>query len=232
MFLYYCSLQDVKDWLYDLDFVADDANTPYTDQRIRRAISRSYGEINAALKSGGYAVPVENDTTTTTSNDITGDPDYFVSFAVDDESGFSAGDTVRIHGSDGSVYQDEFTGLVAVSTGSLTAEVLQTTYALSGATVELCTEGYLYIRECNAIGGAVKLLFGKVVGQAKSRNEKVITLLDEYNARLELIRNGEVELDGVTVSSSEVLIETYQTENPEASTEANPGALVSMTMDF
>jgi hypothetical protein len=213
-FLYYCSLLDVKDWLFDLDFVDDDADTPFTDRRIRGAISRSYGEINAALSGAGWDVPVQN---AVKSNNVAGidvDPEAFVEFDVTSGEGvnFTPGVTLRIHGSDGGRYIDEFSGLVKVATDTLTIDGLEVAAVESGSTIEVCSEGFLFLRAVNAKGGAINLLSGKVVGQSKSDNSKISALQSSYESDLESIRDGEVSLDGVTSSSA--IVKTWQTENP------------------
>jgi len=228
-FLYYCSLQDVKDWLFDVAFVETDQLTVFDDRRLRRAIGRAYGEINGALKSGGYDVPVSNSVKTVTQGAETAsttDP-VVIAVASGDGINFSSGDTTRIHGVSTTPYKDEFVGVVLVATDNVTVEYLENDYD-SGATVELCSEGYLYLRECNAKGAAAKLLFGKIVGQAKSRNEKITTLLDEYNACLKLIRDGDVDLDGLTAGAS--VVDTYFTDNPSATDVSD--RVVTANMEF
>lgn len=227
-FLYYCSLLDVKDWLFDIAFVDTDANTKFTDARLRRAISRSYAEINTALKTGNYGVPVTNSTKSLIEGAETASMSPVdIAITAGDGENFQAGDTVRIHGLATTPYNDEFAGIVKVATDTLTVDSLVNAYD-AGATVELCTLGFLHLREINAQGAALKILFGKVVGQAKSRNEKIVDLRTEYKEQLDALKSHEVVLDGLTDLSH---ISTYQSDNPDnLSVTSQP--VVTLNMEF
>lgn len=210
-FLYYCAITDVQDHL--LGFNWSDANRKPTDKVVRRAISRAYGILNAALKHGGYSVPVTNSTKTVTSGDETASTSPVV-VAVTDGSVVESGDTVRIHGANaGSAYTDEFTGVILVSSNDVTVDFLETS-PKGGATMELCSEGYLFLREANALGGAYFIVSGMTIGQAKGTNERKSELRDEWNNILNDLREGNLDLDGLSMGNS--FIETYQTDNSTA----------------
>ena len=96
-FLYYCSLQDVKDNL--LNFRFDESGSKLTVKVLRKAISKAYGQLSAALKAGGYSVPVTNSVKTlTTGAEAASTSPVVIGVTAGDGSNFSISDTVRIHG--------------------------------------------------------------------------------------------------------------------------------------
>jgi len=209
-FLYYCSVGDVQDDILNLkQSFASGKNLEFTLRR--RLISRAYSKINSALKKGGYSVPVTNSVKQVISESLTAS-DNVVSFTVTDGTKFSIGDTVRIHGQSGSSYNDEFTGIVQINGNVLTVEFLENSYN-SDQTCELCSDGYLYLRDCNAIGASAAGLNAVAVGQGRSRNEKIDIQFDLFQKCLDDLASGNVVLDGLTRSDS--TIETYQSKNPD-----------------
>jgi len=217
-FLYYTPQADVQDLLAPVQFTALDTNSEQTVRRVRRAIRQSYAEINAALKIGGYTVPVENSTKSLTTGAESASATTTTDVAITAGGGasFAVGNTVRVHGLLTDVISDEFTGIVAISTDTLTLEFLENGYD-TGATVELCSEGYLFLANVNAKGAAVKILQGVTVGLGKSKNAHLEDYKAWYDDCLTQIREGEVDLDGLTKVSGGVFISTYHSDNAGAS---------------
>lgn len=212
-FLYYCSLQDIKDNL--LNFVFTGTSAKLTSKVLRRSIAKAYGQLNAALKAGGYSVPVTNTVKTlTTGAETASDDPVVVAVTAGDGSNFAIGDTVRIHGKKTAAYNDEFTGIILITTDDITVEFLDEDYDL-GATMELCTEGYLFIRQCLANGGAYVASKG-----LHTKDIEVDSMLDrmrdDFNDCLQRLRDGEIELDGLTKDPATTFIETFQTQNAGA----------------
>ncbi len=213
-FLYYCSLQDVRDLLLNFKTGTSDNLKPKV---LRKAISRAYGQLNAALKTGGYSVPVTNSVKTLTdAAETASDDPVVIAVTAGDGENFSIGSTVRIHGlfTTSSQYEDEFVGIILIATDNITVEFLEDGYD-TGATMELCTEGFLFIRQCLANGGAYIASKG-----LHTKDVEVDSMLDrmrdDFNDCLEKLRNGEVELDGLDKDSGTVFIETFQTQNTDA----------------
>ena len=212
-FLYYCSLQDVRDLLLNFKTGTADLLKPKV---LRKAISKAYGQLNAALKTGGYSVPVTNSVKTlTTAAETASDDPVVIAVTAGDGENFSIGSTVRIHGlfTTDSQYEDEFTGIILIATDNITVEFLEDGYD-AGATMELCTEGFLFIRNCLANGGAYIASKG-----LHTKDVEVDSMLDrmrdDFDKCLEKLRNGEVELDGLDKDSGTVFIETQQTQNSD-----------------
>lgn len=214
-FLYYCSIQDVKDNLLNFNFTASSAKL--TAKVIRKAISRAYGQLNAALKKGGYLIPVTNSVKTlTTAAESASDAPVVIAVTAGEGANFSIGNTVRIHGllTSSTFYEDEFVGIVLISTDNITVEFLEDGYD-SGATMELCTEGYIFLRHCLANGAAYLASKG-----LHTKDIEVDSMLDrmrdDFNDCLKNLREGEIELDGLDKDPATIFIETYQTENSDA----------------
>lgn len=228
-FLYYCSVDDVKDELFDEPYLTQDKHKPFDDRRILRAMSKIYAEINAALKAGGYDVPVTNSVKSTTQDIEKADTinQTVVAVASGDGANFAAGNIVRIHGKSKTFYHDEFTGIIAVSSDNLTLHYLENPYN-AGATIELCSQGFLHLRMCNSLGTAARLLYGQVVRskENESKNKEIDGLLKEYKSCLEQLRQGEITLDGLTTGGS--VIATYHTENSTATDVVDRTATISM----
>ncbi len=213
-FLYYCSLQDVKDNLLNFNFTSSSA--PLTTKVLRKAISRAYGQLNAALKKGGYLIPVTNSVKTlTTAAESASEAPVVIAVTAGEGENFSVGDTVRIHGllTTSTLYEDEFVGIVLIATDNITVEFLEDGYNL-GATMELCTEGYLYLRDCLADGAAYKASKG-----LHTKDVEVDSMLDrmrdDFNDCLKNLREGEIELDGLDKDPATIFIETFQTQNSD-----------------
>jgi len=228
-FLYYCSVMDVKDEIFDSPDLTQDAHKPYDDRRIMRFIAKAYAEINGALKAGGYDVPITNSTKTLTLADEKADSinQVVIGVTAGDGANFEPGDTVRIHGKSTTLYNDEFVGIVNVSTDNLTVQYLENDYNV-GSTVELCTEGALYVKSCNALGAAAKILLSKAARQDENKNKEIGALLKEYHRCLEQLRKGEIVLDGLTTGGS--VISTYFVDNSDATDVADRTA--TMIMEF
>ena len=214
-FLYYCSLQDVKDNLLNFDFTT--SSHKLTAKVLRKAIARAYGQLNAALKAGGYSVPVTNSVKTlTTAAESASDAPVVIAVTAGDGENFSIGDTVRIHGllTSTTFYEDEFVGIVLISTDNITVEFLEDGYD-SGATMELCTEGYIFLRDCLASGAAYLASKG-----LHTKDVEVDSMLDrmrdDFKDCLKNLREGEIELDGLDKDLNVTFIETFQTENSDA----------------
>lgn len=232
-FLYYCSLDDVKDAL--LNAVKDWAVTTLklSDPKIRGHIRRAYAELNGAMAKGGYTVPAVNATKTTITGAVTATEDATATAEiVGDGTGFAAGDTVRVHGllTGSTVYKDEFVGLVVVSGNALTFERFENAYD-AGATVELCTEGFVYLNSCNTTGAAYKTLASITVGQARAKNDRVDELKAKWDECLKALKQGEVILDGLALGSANVAIESFQTNNAD-DLGVTSGPRVTLTKDW
>ena len=213
-FLYYCSLQDIKDNI--LNLVLTGTSAKLTAKVLRRATSKAYGELNAALKKGGYSVPVTNSIKTLTTGAKTASDDpVVIGVTAGEGSNFPIGSTVRIHGllTTSSQYEDEFVGIILIATDDITVEFLEDGYNL-GATMELCTEGFLYLRNCLSIGAASKAAQGLLVKDIEA-SSNLDRMLDQWNKCLEEIRKGEVELDGLDKDPTTTFIDTFQTQNTD-----------------
>ena len=213
-FLYYCSLQDIKDNI--LNLVLTGTSAKLTAKVLRRATSKAYGELNAALKKGGYSVPVTNSVKTlTTGAESASDDPVVIAVTTGEGSNFFIGATVRIHGlfTTDSQYEDEFVGIILIATDNITVEFLEDGYD-AGATMELCTEGFLYLRNCLAIGAAAKSIQGFLIKDVEA-NSNLDRMLDQWTKCLDDLRGGEIELDGLDKDSTTTFIETQQTQNPD-----------------
>lgn len=224
-FLYYCSLGDVADILLNAVKDWESSAKKLSDAKVMGHIRRAYADLNSALAAGGYDVPAVNGTKTTLDTAVEKSINATAE-AVADGSAFSAGDTTRVHGLNTSIYRDEFVGIVLVASNTITFRHFINDYDL-GATVELCTDGYMYLNSCNAKGAAYKALASLAVGQARSKNERVDELKEDWKDCLELLRDGEVKLDGLGASRD--LVGTFQTENPD---DASVGPVITLTGKF
>lgn len=227
-FLYYCSLLDVQEEILNATPNWAASGRKADDPFIRRAIRKSYTEINAKAKVGGYSVPITNSTKTTVDGALTVSNNVKTITIDDNASLFSVGDTVRIHGKLSSVYKDEFTGIVKIASSVMTVEFLENAYD-DEATFELCTEGYLWLNSCNAIGAAYKVLAGLTVGQARSKNDRLAELRENWEDCKTELQKGTVDLDGLSVGKR--FIKTFQTDNPDEAEVVN-GPLVTLTERF
>jgi hypothetical protein len=224
-FLYYCTVDDIEDHLVNLKQSFGDTNN-LNFKRRRRFISHIYGEINAALSQGKYQVPVTNSSKATT-NALTASNDN-VAITASDGSLFAAGNTVRVHGTSSNQHKDEFVGVVLVSSNTVTVEFLENSYD-NGSTIELCTSATIYLRRVNAIGAALLGIGGLAIGQGRSRNEKLADLQDQYNACLKEIREGTLNLAGLTVQTASDLIDSYQAAN---SNDTDVAPVIKVDMEF
>jgi len=208
-YFYYCSDLDVQDELLNLDF---GSNSTMTEAARISAIGKSYGEINAAAAKGGYTVPVEN----TVRQDVTGAlaaATSQVAITVSDGTKYSVGQTLRVHGESGNNHKDEFIPIALIATDVLTVPVLRNSYDdAPDPTAELCLEGFLYLRDCNAKGGAVKLFRGLGMRTANP-NAKLTSLTEEYNQCLTDLAEGTINLEGLPLGNAVAI--SFQTENPD-----------------
>jgi hypothetical protein len=225
-FLYYCSILNVQNALKNAVKDWTDANRPFDNTEIRDFVSQAFGELNAALSTGGYTLPVTNSTKTTITGAVTA-ADTVKAEAVADASGFSVGKTVRIHGpATGTIYNDEFVGIVLIASNTISFEYAKLDYN-AGATMELCTDGYLFLRRANITGASFYVLDSLTMGQAKATNDRLSRLEDRWNSILEDLRERKIKLDGLT--ADEIFIETYQTDNSDAD---DVGPIFEIDQDF
>lgn len=225
-FLYYCSLQDVRDNLLNYDTSTSghklDANI------LRKAISKAYGELNAALKKGGYAIPVTN-SVKTLMDDAEVASDSPVVVGVADASDFSIADVVRIHGilTSSTLYEDEFTSIVLIASNNVTVEFLEDGYDAS-ATMELCTQGFLYLRSCLADGAAFYAARGMKM-KSTEFSDSVEDMGENFRKCLEDLKERNITLDGLTLESGSVFISTWANDNSD---EPDVGPIITMGKDF
>ena len=209
-FPYFCSLNDIDNELVNLTVAI--ASTGKLERTIKRLfISQSYGEIVSALGVGGYTVPVRNSVKQAISGAITASNNV-VSFTVTDGTAYDIDETVRLHGQTASVFNSEFTPIVGISTNVLTVEFAKNSYN-ADSTCELCTLGFLHLRNCNTLGATYRALNALGIKDT-SLSEKAEAMKKVYDKCLKELQDGVVVLDGLTRGSG--LIKTYQTENPNA----------------
>lgn len=225
-FLYYCSLQDVKDNLLNYDTAT--ANRKLIDKILRKAISKAYGELNAALKQGGYTVPVMN-SVKTLMDDAEVASTAPVVIGVADAGDFSIGDVVRIHGllTSSTLYEDEFTSIVLIASNNITVEFLEDSYDAS-ATMELCTQGFLYLRSCLADGAAFYAA-RNLQAKGSELKDSIEDMGENFRKCLDDLKERKVSLDGLTLESGSVFISTWASDNSEQ-TDADP--IITMDKDF
>jgi len=208
-FPYYCSTNDVESEL--LNLTVANAATGKLDRSVKRAfISQSYGEINAALARGGYTLPVLNTVKQAISGSITAVDDV-VSFTVTDGTAYSISKTVRIHGQSGNDFFSEFTAIVGISTNVLTVEFAENSYD-ADSTCELCTDGFLYLRNCNTLGAAYRAVNALAI-KNPDMSEKAADMREIYQMLLDDIKEGNIELPGLTMGGK--FIETLQTADSD-----------------
>ena len=209
VFYGYCSGNDVEDHLISNE-LAMAATKSLNIRRRRRFITQGYAAVNAALQKGGYNVPLTNAYKTTIAAGVS-NSNNVVSITLTDSDNFSVGNIVRIHGSNGSNYNDEFVAIVNLDTDTDVAVVdyLENSYD-SGSTIEVCTDGFLFARKANSIYAALLSLDGLVVAQGRSRNDKVSFLHDLWMECKEAMESGNVP----GVSQSGVVFSSFQTNNP------------------
>ena len=126
------------------------------------------------------------------------------------------------------MYKEEFTGIVRIACYVIAVEFVENSYD-DEATFELCTEGYLSLNSCNAIGAAYKVLAGLTVGQARSKNDRLAELRENWEDCKTELQKGTVDLDGLSVGKR--FIKTFQTDNPDEAEVVN-GPLVTLTERF
>lgn len=209
----YCSILDVQDELINLDF---GTNTNLTDARLNRLRSGVNGEINVALATGGYTVPVSLTTTTTTSGAEAASTDT-EAIEVVSASAFSAGDTIRIEGLSTTTWNDDFTDVVSIATNTMTVFALGKGFD-AGATVTLITEGYKKLREMEKIGTALKALNTISVREGRSDNSKISRMREWYDAQYAMLMNGELNLPGLSTGNS--FIQNAQTDDDTVHTDS------------
>lgn len=204
-FSYFCSLNDIDDELVGLT-TAISSSGLLEPTRKRRFISRAYGEINAALAAGGYTVPVLNSVKQLITGAITAKDDV-IAITVEDGTKFSVSDTVRIHGKTGNIYLSEFVPIVLIATNALTIEFAKNSYDAS-STCELCTLGFLHLRNCNIDGAAYKALNALAIKNT-SLSEKAGEMKESYERCLSDLKDGKILLDGLAQGGD--FIESIQT---------------------
>ncbi len=208
-FPYFCSLNDVDNEILNLTVAK--ASTGQLEHTVKRLfISLSYGEVNAALAAGGYDLPVLNSVKQAISGAITAS-DNVVSFTVTDGTAYSISKTVRIHGQTGSIFNSEFVPIVGISTNVLTVEFAKNAYD-ADSTCELCTLGFLHLRNCNTLGAAYRAL-NALASKNPQLSEKAGEMREVYEMCLADLREGTILLDGITQGGN--FIETIQTADSD-----------------
>jgi len=205
---YYCSYQDVKEVLLEFDRAFAEGQHLDTDV-VQRTISRSASRINATLAANRYTTPGANSIKQVITNSLTASENVVTLNQVEDGTKFAAGDTVRIHGTTGSTYADEFSEVAAVSGDLVDVLYLVNSYdALS--TVEKVNVGMQALRHINAQGAALLALGGLTVGVSSGENTKTVELTTEFQRGLDDIADGRIVLEGLTRRAP---IETYIRKN-------------------
>ena len=208
-FPYYCSTNDVDSELLTLTVAT--ASTGKVDRSVKRAfISQSYAEINACLAAGGYTLPVLNTVKQTITGAITASDDL-VSFTITDESVFDVAKTVRLHGQSGNAISSEFTPIVAITGSVLTVEFAENSYNAS-STCELCTDGFLYLRNCNTLGASYRAVNALAI-KNPDLSDKAADMKEVYQMLLKDIKEGNILLPGLSKGGS--FIETLQTNDSD-----------------
>ncbi len=208
-FPYYCSTNDVDNEILNLTVAS--ASTGKLDRSVKRAvISQSFGEVNAALAKGGYTLPVLNTTKQAISGAITAVDDV-VSFTVTDGTEYDISKTVRIHGQSGNDFFSEFTAIIGIATNVLTVEFAENSYD-ADSTCELCTNGFLYLRNCNTLGAAYRAVNALSI-KNPDFSEKATEMREVYEMCLADLKDGGVLLDGLAQGGS--FIETLQTNDDD-----------------
>jgi len=212
---YYCSFQDVA---RKLESIPNSRSVGYaTPTLVRGHILAAYGKINAALSAGGYDVPVSLSQRTLITGALTAS-DNLVTLSLDSSGDYEAADfpvgsTIRINGFSSNTLTNEFVSVVSlVSTYSLKVEFLKESYD-ANATIELCDVGFLFLKECNAQGATARVLRALAVKGAVN-NEIAEAEADEFAACLEMIKSGEIDLDGLSIASGQ-FIQSLQTDEPD-----------------
>ena len=208
-FPYYCSTNDVENEI--LNLTVANAATGKLDRSVKRAfISQSYGEVNAALSKGGYDLPVLNSVKQPITQAITAVDDV-VSFTVTDGDAYDISKTVRLHGQSGDDFYSEFTPIVGIVSDILTVEYAENSYD-ADSTCELCTDGFLYLRNCNTLGAAYRAVNALSI-KNPDMSEKADDMREVYQMCLADLKDGGVLLPGLSQGGS--FIETFQTNNDD-----------------
>ncbi len=208
-FPYYCSTNDVENEI--LNLTVANAATGKLDRSVKRAfISQSFGEVNAALAAGGYTLPILNSVKQAITQAITAADDVR-SFTVTDGTAYDISKTVRIHGQSGNDFYSEFTAIVGIATNVLTVEFAENSYD-EDSTCELCTDGFLYLRNCNTLGAAYRAVNALSI-KNPDMNEKASEMREVYEMCLADLKDGGILLDGLSQGGS--FIETFQTNNDD-----------------
>jgi len=208
-FPYYCSTNDVDSEILNLTVAK--ASTGKLDRTVKRAfISQSFGEVNAALAKGGYDLPILNTVKQTITEAITASSDVR-SFTITDETVFDIGKTVRIHGQSGNNFNSEFVPIVAITGSVLTVEFAENSYNAS-STCELCTNGFLYLRNCNTLGAAYRAVNALSI-KNPDFSEKATEMREVYQMCLDDLKDGNILLDGLAQGGS--FIQTLQTDDSD-----------------
>ncbi len=208
-FPYYCSLNDIDNEIINLTVAI--SSTGQLERTIKRLfISQSYGEVNASLAAGGYDLPVLNTTKQTITEAITAS-DNVRSFTITDETVFDISKTVRLHGQSGNVFNSEFVPIVAIVGSVLTVEFAKNSYNAS-STCELCTDGFLYLRNCNTLGAAYRALNTLAIKNPEL-SEKAADMKEVYQMCLSDLRDGNILLPGLSKGGD--FIETLQTNDSD-----------------
>lgn len=208
-FPYYCSTKDIDNELINLTVAI--GSTGQLERTIKRLfISQSFGEINSKLAVGGYDLPVLNTVKQAISGAITAVDDV-VSFTVTDGTVYSISKTVRLHGQSGNDFFSEFTAIVGIATNVLTVEFAKNSYD-ADSTCELCTDGFLYLRNCNTLGAGYRCLNALAI-KNPDLSEKAADMREIYQMLLDDIKEGNILLDGLSMGGS--FIETLQTADSD-----------------
>jgi len=208
-FPYFCSLNDIDNEIVNLTVaIGSSGKLEHTIKRL--FISQAYGEINSALKAGGYSVPVLNTVKQAISGSITAS-DNVRSFTITDGTAYSISQTVRIHGQTGNIFNSEFVPIVGISTNVLTVEFAKNAYD-ADSTCELCTLGFLHLRNCNTLGATYRALNALAI-EDLDLSDKADKLENKFDACLTDLKEGNILLDGLTQGGD--FIESIQTADTD-----------------
>jgi len=217
-FPYFCSLNDVDNEIVNLTVAI--SSTGKLEHTVKRLfISHAYGEINSALAAGGYSVPVLNTVKQAISGSITAS-DNVRSFTVTDGTAYSISQTVRIHGQTGNIFNSEFVPIVGISSNTLTVEFAKNAYD-ADSTCELCTLGFLHLRNCNTLGATYRALNALAIKDTRL-SEKADKLEEKFDTCLTDLKEGKILLDGLAQGGD--FIESIQTSDTDTD-------IVLFTMD-
>ncbi len=108
-------------------------------------------------------------------------------------------------------FYSEFVPIVGITDNVLTIEFAKNAYN-ADSTCELCTDGFLYLRNCNTLGAASRALKGLSINNT-SLSEPAEDMREIFQMCLDDLRDGNVLLNGLSIGGS--FIETIQTADAD-----------------